>query len=73
VWSRWSPIGCLLWWQIRECSPDMAGTGEIKYSGQTKTSTVALQWTEESAKSRGRKPPKQSAWSSRLEVGRRAK
>jgi hypothetical protein len=43
VWSRWSPIGCLLWWLIGECSPDMAGTGEIKYSGQNKTSTAALQ------------------------------
>jgi hypothetical protein len=36
----------------------MAGTEEIKYSGQNKTSTVVLQWKEESAKSRGRKPPK---------------
>ena len=41
VWSYWSPIGCLPRWWIGECSPDMEGTGEIKYPGQTKTSTAA--------------------------------
>jgi hypothetical protein len=27
-----------------ECSPDMAGSGEIKYPGWTNTSTAALQF-----------------------------
>ena len=56
VWSYWSPIGCLPGWRIGECSPDMEGTGEIKYPGQTKTSTAALRLTEGSVKVRGRKP-----------------
>jgi hypothetical protein len=42
MWSCWSPIGCLPRWQIGECSPDMAGTGEIKYPGQTKTNSYCL-------------------------------
>ena len=44
----------------RECSPDMEGTGEIKYPGQTKTSTAAFRLTEGSVKARGRKPRKKS-------------
>jgi len=72
VWSYWSPIGCLPRWRIGECSPDMEGTGEIKYMGQTKTSTAALQLTELSVKARGRKPRKKITWSSRLGVVRRA-
>jgi len=56
MWSYWSPIGCLPRWQIGEHSPDMEGTGEIKYLGQTKTSTAALRLTEGSVKSKGRKP-----------------
>jgi hypothetical protein len=35
--------------------PDMEGTGEIKYPGQTKTSTTALRLREGSVKARGRK------------------
>jgi hypothetical protein len=38
----------------------MEGTGEIKYPGQTKTSTAALQLTELSVKFRGRKPRKKN-------------
>jgi len=72
VWSYWSPIRCLPGWQIGECAPDMDGTGEIKYPGQTKTSTAALRLTEGSVKARGRKPRKQITWSSRLGVMRRA-
>jgi len=56
VWSYWSPIGCLPGWWIGERLPDMEGTGEIKYPGQTKTSTAALRLTEGSVKARGRKP-----------------
>jgi len=40
----------------RGMPPDMEGTGEIKYPGQTKTSTAALRLTEGSVKARGRKP-----------------
>jgi len=36
----------------------MEGTGEIKYPGQTKTSTAAFRLTEGSVKVRGRKPGK---------------
>jgi len=60
VWSYWSPIGCLPGWRIGEFSPDMEGTGEIKYPGQTKTSTAALRLTERSVNARGRKPRKKS-------------
>jgi len=63
VWSYWSPIGCLPGWRIGERSPDMEGTGEIKYPGHTKTSTTALQLTEGSVKARGRRPRKQITWS----------
>ena len=55
-----------------ERSPDMESIGEIKYLGQTKTSTAALQLTEGSVKARGRKPRKQITWSSRLGVMQRA-
>jgi len=50
----------------------MEGTGEIKYPGQTKTSTAALRLTEGSVKDRGRKPRKKITWSSRLGFVRRA-
>jgi len=73
VWSYWSPIGCLPGWQTGDCPPDMEGTGEIKYPGQTKTSTAALRLTEGSVKARGRKPRKQITWSSRLGVMQRAR
>jgi len=39
-----------------ECSPDMAGTGEIKYPGQTKTSTAALQFDIGLSRAREREP-----------------
>ena len=39
-----------------ERSPDMVGTGEIKYRGQTKTSTAALQFDIGLSRARGRKP-----------------
>jgi len=38
----------------------MEGTGEIKYPGQTETSTVALRLTEWYVKPRGRKPRKKN-------------
>jgi hypothetical protein len=38
----------------------MEGTGEIKYPGQTKTSTAALRLTEVSVKARGRKSRKKN-------------
>jgi hypothetical protein len=41
---------CLPRWRIRERSPDMEGTGEIKYPEQTKTRTAALRLTEGSVK-----------------------
>jgi hypothetical protein len=50
----------------------MGDTGEIKYPGQTKTSTVALRFTERSVRARGRKPQRQITWSSRLGVVRGA-
>jgi hypothetical protein len=56
AWSYWSPIGCLPRWRTGECSLDMGGTGEIKYPGQTKTSTTALWFAEGSVRARGRKP-----------------
>ena len=69
MWSYWSPIGYLPGWRIWECWPDMEGTGEIKYPGQTETSTAALRLTEGSVKPRGRKPrEKKITWSSRLGV-----
>jgi len=37
-------------------SPDMVGTGEIKYPGWTKTSTAARQFDIDLSRSRGRKP-----------------
>jgi len=42
VRSCWYPIERLPWWRIGEGSPDMVGTGEIKYPRWTKTSTTAL-------------------------------
>jgi len=60
MWSYWSPIRCLPRWWIGERSADMEGTGEIKYPGQTKTSTAALWLTEGSVKPRGRKPQNKS-------------
>ena len=35
---------------------EQEGTGEIKYPGQTKTSTAAFRLTDGSVKARGRKP-----------------
>jgi len=60
VWGYWCPIGCLPRWRIGERSPDMEGTREIKYPGQTKTSTAALRLAEGSVKARGRKPRKKN-------------
>jgi hypothetical protein len=51
-----SSIGRLPRWRMGECSPDMVGTGEIKYPGQTKTSTAALQFDIGLSRGRGRKP-----------------
>jgi len=34
----------------------MVGTGEIKYSGRTETSTAALQFDTGVSRARGRKP-----------------
>ena len=70
VWSYWSPIRCLPRWQIGERSPDMGDTGEIKYLGQTKTSTTTLWLAEGSVRARGRKPRRQVTWPSRLGVVR---
>jgi len=50
----------------------MGGTGEIKYPGQTKTSTASLRFAEGSVRARGRKPRRQITWSSRLGVVRGA-
>jgi hypothetical protein len=72
VWSYWSTLGCLPRWRIGEHSPDLGGTGEIKYPGQTKTRTAALRFAERSVRARGRKPRRQITWSSRLGVVRRA-
>ena len=55
-------------WRIGECSPDMAGTGEIKYPGRTKTSTAALQFDTVVSRARGRKPSSKITWSSGLGV-----
>jgi len=44
------------------------GTGEIKYPGQTKTSTAALQFDTGVSRARGRKPQPKITWSSRLGV-----
>ena len=49
-------------------SPDMAGTGEIKYPGRTKTSTAALQFDTGVSRARGRKTWSKITWSSRLGV-----
>ena len=51
-----SSIGRLARWWIGECSPDIEGTGEIKYPGRTKTSTAALEFDTGVSKARGRKP-----------------
>ena len=56
----------------RGMPPDMEGTREIKYPGQTKTSTTVLWLTEGSVKATGRMPQKQIIWSSTLGVMRRA-
>jgi len=39
--DSFSNIGRLPMWRIGERSPDVVGTGEIKYPGWTKTSTAA--------------------------------
>ena len=70
VRSSCSPIGRLPRWRIGECSPDMVGTGEIKYPGRTKLASAALQEDIELSKARGRKPRWQITWSSRLRVRR---
>jgi len=49
------PIEHLPRWQIGEDSPDMVGTGEIKYPGWTRTSTTAL-WRRGTFKGLGKKP-----------------
>jgi hypothetical protein len=72
VWSYWSPIVCFPGWRIGEFLTDVEGTREIKYQGQTKTSTAALRLTEGSVKARERKPRKKITWSSRLGAVRRA-
>jgi len=46
----------------------MAGIGEIKYSGQTKTSTAALQFDTGVSRARGRKPRSKITRSCRLGV-----
>jgi len=46
----------------------MAGTGEIKYPGRTKTSTAALQFDTGISRARGRKPYSKIIWSSSLGV-----
>jgi len=46
----------------------MAGTGEIKYPEQTKTSTAALQSDTGVSRARVRKPSSKITWSSRLGV-----
>jgi hypothetical protein len=51
-----------------ECSPDMAGTREIKYPEQTKTSTAALQFDIGLSRATGRKPRSIITWSYRLGV-----
>jgi len=45
---------------------------QIKYPGQTKTSTAALRFAEGSVRARERKPQRQITWSSRLGVVRGA-
>jgi len=37
-------------------SPDVVGTGEIKYPGRIKTSTAARQFDVDLSRARGRKP-----------------
>jgi hypothetical protein len=57
VRSCWPLIGRLPRWRIGEGLPDMVGTGEIKYPGQTKTSHCCLVMYEVGpSKFRGRKP-----------------
>ena len=51
-----------------ERTPDMVGTGEIKYLEQTKTSTAALQFDIGLSRARGRKPWPKITQSSRLGV-----
>ena len=53
-------------WRIGECSPDMAGTGEIKYPRRTKTSTAALQFDTGVSRARGRKLWSKITWCSSL-------
>jgi hypothetical protein len=57
VRSCWPPIGRLPRWRIGEGSPDMLGTGEIKYKGRTKTSHYCfIVYEVGPSKARGRKP-----------------
>ena len=70
VRSSYSPIGSLSRWQIGKCSPDMVGTGEIKYPGRTKVASAALQKDIDLSKARGRKSQSQITRSSRLMVRR---
>jgi len=51
-----------------ERSPDMVGTGKIKYPGWTKTSTAARQFDIDLSRDRGRKPWPKITWSSRMGV-----
>jgi len=46
----------------------MAGNGEIKYLGRTKTSTAALRFDTGVSRARGRKPWSKITWSSTLGV-----
>jgi len=55
AWSCWSTIERLPRWRIGEGSPDMVGTGEIKYPGWTKISTIAL-WRSGTFKGYRKKP-----------------
>jgi hypothetical protein len=50
-----SPIGRLLRWRIGESTPDMVGTGEIKYPGWTGTSTAPRQFDIELSRKLPRK------------------
>jgi hypothetical protein len=47
----------------------MAGTGEIKYPGRTKTSTAALQFDTGVSRARGRQASSKITWSSRTGTG----
>ena len=49
---------------------DIAGTREIKYQGQTKVASAALQEDIDLSKARGRKPRSEITWFFRLGVRR---